>query len=394
LANSKENNIERDDAALIAAGFDPAAAPADAIAKLRDLRSQSAATDGAIARALGQINDAGAATMLAEMESGVSGADRREIRRALFRLKQHGMEPASAITDAPAAAGAPLAGSSLTAYLSPIDAEGARIVWLTKPRMQGGVLRLWALISEADGLVGAQNTGLTRRELRSEREQLETRARMKLVEADWRLADFIISEAYRNTPEKRRGQVGNFLTLRAELIATPPQADYEHPVYAEFAAELGNPPSIDLIKEPEIQELRLPAGSIKAYVDEIGQIGESVIVLSPIQQQERVNVVIERAMGELLTGETANRLRRRLEDTAYYMAREGRRAQAGWAAAAAAKLRDRADLRQIAFFQALLRTQLGAVAAEEKEKVADEPRLIMTPAEAMRAHEASRMRRR
>jgi hypothetical protein len=58
------------------------------------------------------------------------------------------------------------------------------------------------------------------------------------------------------------------------------------------------------------------------------------------------------------------------------------------------KIRDGADLKQIVFFQALLRTQLGALAAEEQQKVADEPRLIMTPAEAMRAREASRMRRR
>src|SRR6266851_4533747 len=129
--------------------------------------------------------------MLAEMEAGASGALRREIRRALFHLKQHGIEP-PAIEAPPASTAASATSSSLTALLSPIDVEGARIVWIVKPRIQGGVLRLWALISETDGLVGAQNTGLTRRELKSEREQLEARARMKLIEADYCLADFII----------------------------------------------------------------------------------------------------------------------------------------------------------------------------------------------------------
>ncbi|MDO8434794.1 MAG: hypothetical protein Q7S58_20545 [Candidatus Binatus sp.] len=393
MAHPKENEIDRDDAALTTAGFDPSSAPADAVARLRELRGTPNITDAAIARALGRITNAGAAAMLTEMEPGAAGALRREIRRALFRLKQHGIEPPATI-DAPIVSGTQATASSITALLSPIDPEGARIVWLMKPRMQGGILRMWALISEADGLVGAQNTGLTRRELRNEREQLEARARMKLVEADWRLADFIICEAYRNTPEKRRGQVGNFMTLRAEMIGTPPAQEFEHPVYAEFAEEISREPSIELMKEPEIQEWRLPASLIKPYVDEINQLGESVIVLSAIQKQERVNIVLERAMGELLAGENAHRLRRRLEDIAYYMARDGRRVAAGWAAAAAAKIRAGADLKQVAFFQALLRAQLGALAAEEQQKVADEPRLIMTPAEAMRAREASRLHRR
>ncbi len=391
MAHSKE--IDQDDAGLIAAGYDPTLAPAEAVAKLAELKGRAAVSDVPIARALGKVNDARAAAMLAEMEAGASGAIRREIRRALFRLKQHGIEPRA--TEAPRAnIAATETSASLTALLSPIDAEGARIVWIVKPRIQGGVLRLWALISEAEGLVGAQNTGLTRRELKSEREQLEARARMKLVEADWRLGDFIICEAYRNTPEKRRGQVGNFLTLRAELIGSPPPADFDHPIYSEFAAESTGEPSIELMKEPEIQEWRLREALIKPYVDEIGQLGESMIVLSPVQKQQRVNIVIERALGDLLTGENARRVRRRLEDIAYYMARDGRRTQAGWAAGAAAKLRDSGDVRQSAFFQALVRTQLGTLAAEEQQKAVDEPRLIMTPAEAMRAREAARMRRR
>ena len=75
-------------------------------------------------------------------------------------------------------------------------------------------------------------------------------------------------------------------------------------------------------------------------------------------------------------------------------AKSGRDVSSAPASAAAAKIRDGGDLGQIAFFQALLRSQLGAIAAEEQQKVSDEPRLIMTPAEAMRAREAARMRRR
>jgi hypothetical protein len=395
---SKSPDTNPDDTKLLEAGFDPAAAPADAIATLRDLRGKPGVTDLAIARALGMISDAAAAAMLTEMESGASGTMRREVRRALYKLKQHGIDAPT-----PPAASTALDNVSektektdVTAMLSPIDGEGARIVWIVKPRVQGGVLRMWALISEREGLVGAQNTRLSRRELNSEREELERRAQVKLVDADWRVADFIACEAWRNTPESRRGQVGNFLALRSELIASPPPTELVHPVYTELATEAAGEPSVDLLKEPELLEWRLPDDLLKRYVDEINEAGESVIVLSPAHKQERVNAVIDRATAELLSGDNGQRIQRRLEDIAYYLARVGRREQAGWAAAAAARLRDGLDVTKALLFQAFIRTQLGTVAAEEQQKAEEEPRLIMTPAEAMRAREAreSRTRRR
>ncbi len=392
-----ETNL--DDAKLIEAGFDPALAPADAIAKLRMLKGMAGIADGAIARALGRIADPRAAAMLAEMEAGAAGALRREIRRALYKLKHHGIDapaPATAVTAARVASAPPADAGERTAMLSPIDGEGARIVWIVKPRVQGGVIRMWALISEREGLVGAQNTSLSRRELKSEREELEHRAQVKLVDADWRVADFIACEAWRNTPASRRGHVGNFLTLRSELIASPPPTELLHPVYAELAAEAAGEPPAELLKEPEILEWRMPDAMLKPYVEEIARAGESVIVLNPLHKQERVNAVIDRATVELLTGDNGRQIRRRLEDIAYYMVRVGRRTQAGWTAAAAARLRDGIDVTKVLFFQGFIRTQLGAVAAAEQQKAEQEPRLIMTPAEAMRAREAeaSRGRRR
>jgi hypothetical protein len=393
-----QKEIHNDEAQLRAAGFDATAPPPDAIAKLRELRGTPGVSDKAIARALGILVDPAAAAMLTEMEAGASGQIRREIRRALFRLKQHGIDAPVGSTRPATAAPAPDV-SGLTALLSPIDPDGARIVWILKPRMQGGVIRLWALVSEEEGLVGAQNTGLSRRELKSEREQIEQRANMKLYEADWRLADFITNEAYRHTPGSRRGQVGNFLAVRAELIASPPPTDFTHPVYRELAQESAGEPSVELLQYPELSEWRLPQDVIKPYVDEIGSVGESLIVLNPMQKQERINEVVERAIAELLSGDSARRIRRRLEDIAYYMLRtagrlESRRTTAGWAAAAAAKLRDGGDVRQIPFFQAFVRTQLGAFVAAEEQKAAEEPRLIMTPAEAMRAQQARQARMR
>jgi hypothetical protein len=384
-----------DDTKLREAGFDAALPPAEAIAKLREVRGQPGIADAAIARALGAIAHPAAAAMLSEMEAGATGATRREVRRALYRLKQHGIEAPVATAHPPVAPHEDAAAQTdLSAMLSPIDVEGARIVWILKPRAQGGVMRMWALVSESDGLVGAQNTGMSRRELKSERQELERRAQVKLVDADWRLADFIVCEAWRHTPDARRGVVGNFLALRSELISSPPPAELTHPIYAELATEASVEPSVELLKEPELLEWRLPDALLKPYVDEINTAGESVIVVSEVHKQERVNAVINRAAAELLSGDARRRIQRRFEDIAYYMARAGRRQQAGWAAGAAARLRDGADVAKLLFFQAFIRTQLGTVAAAEQEKAQQEPRLIMTPAEAMRAQQARARRER
>jgi hypothetical protein len=369
-------------------GFDPDAAPADAVAKLASLRTRS--NDIAIARALGQIAAPEAASMLAEMEAGTSGGLRREIRRSLFRLRQHGIEPPVIAQNAAARPAQDDAG--LSGMMSVVDADGARIVWIVKSRAGGGLRRLWALISEKDGLLAVTAESLSRRELRSDRAELERRAGAPMVEADWHLVDFIMCEAHRRTSDERRARVGNFLSLRTELVPVAPSLDFRHPLYDEFAGPAAGDPSVDLIKEPDIAAYKLPEDVIRPFADETAELQQSTLVLNRMLQEERVNAVLERTIEHLLTGDLAYRLRRRLEDTGYYFARTGKRAQAGWAVAAAAKLRDQADLKRIAFFQLFMRVQLGAILTEQQEKQQEQPRLIMTPAEMMRARAAAQAR--
>jgi hypothetical protein len=377
-------------------GFDPAAPPADAVAALRALRDRADVPQELIAEALGEIASADAAALLAEMAPKAHGAARRALRGALFRLRQHGIE---APVVAPSAASAPpsITEAGLTALLSPADADGARIVWMLKARSGsgGGLRRIWGLVSESVGLIGVTLETVMRKEYRADRVEIERRAGTPFIDADGALADFILCEAWRRTPEARRGRVGDFLTLRAELIASAPATDFRHPIYDELAAQLAADPPAELMREPDIgAAYKLPPAAIKPYAGEVSGLNQSTIVLSRVQQNDRVGTIVERALGELLSGEVAHCLQRHLEDTAYIFARSGKREAAGWAAAAAARIRDGADLKRLAFFQALMRAQLGAVLAEQKEEAREEPRLIMTPAEAMRARQAAQARMR
>ena len=371
-------------------GFDPEASPADAVAKLASLRAS--ANPAAIAHALGQITTPEAAAVLVEMEVGATGGLRREIRRALFRLRQRGIESALSAQAGTNVARPPEGDSGFTGMMSVSDADGARIVWLMKSRPGGGLKRLWALISDKGGLVAVNAESLSRKELRTDRAELEERAGAPMVETDWHLADFIMYEAYRRTPEQGKASVGNYLSLRTEMLPFAPPTDFHHPVYDQFADAAASDPPADLMKEPDIAAYRLPPEAVKPFADETAQLQQSTLVLNRMLQEDRVNTVIERAIEQLLGGDHGDRLRRRLEDTAYYFAGTGKRVQAGWAAAAAAKLRDRVELARIPFFQAFMRAQLGAVLTEQEGKRQEEPRLIMTPAEMMRARAAAQAR--
>ena len=113
-----------------------------------------------------------------------------------------------------------------------------------------------------------------------------------------------------------------------------------------------------------------------------------------MQQEDRVNSIVARALSELIVGDLAQRLQRHLEDTAYFLLHSGKRAVAGPIAAAAVRLRDGVDLKRAPFFQAFMRAQLGAILVDKQEEAREEPRLIMTPAEAMRARQAAQARQR
>jgi hypothetical protein len=386
MAKDKET-----DQSLLELGIDPAQ-PEAAVDKLRSLRAAKGASDGLIASAAGQITTPAAAQLLTEMEAGATGTVRREIRRALFKLHQHGIEPPAAVP-ARSAAGAPAVEPNVSAIISPIDGVGARLVWLYKARAQGGLSRLQGLTAEHEGLVGANVTHITRRELRDERRDIERRSSIKLVDADYRLADFMLCEAYHRTPEARRGQVGNFLALRVEILAGSPAADYRHPVYDEFSGTLAQEPSVELLKEPELGGWVIAQADLKPYLDEIAEIRQSPLVLNKYQQEERVNAVVAKAAEQFFAGEPGVLMRRRLEDTAYYLARTGRTHAARWAASAAARIRDGETLGRIPLFVQYVMRSMGLALSEQQGQTEQQPRLIMTPAEAMRAQAQARARR-
>jgi hypothetical protein len=394
-------------------GADLASAPETAVARLRQMREKGEISESALIQVLAQTPSGAAAQLLAEIAAGAHGAVRRAAKRALFRLRQRGVtwptpplaeqatgSESAAKTGAFAVTGAKIfapastiAYNALTALISPFDSTGIRLVWLFKDLSGGGVHRLWGVVSVTRGLVAVMPSRLPRRQLREERASVEQESMLKLVDAEPKLADFILCEAYRRTPQNDRGAVGNFLQLRAEIVAAPVPVEIDHPVYRELAAALDATPSPALLEEPVMAAFAPPQAELRPFAHEIEELRQSPLVLSSAQQQERFALIVDRALEHMLEGERKVLARRYLEDAAYYLARAGRSQAAQWAVAAAKILAAGGDVRRTPFFQRWIQASLSAAAADMAQREAGTPRLILTPAEARRAAASREARR-
>lgn len=364
--------------------------PEQVVARLAELAERQPRARSAVAQVLGAMPVQQAAELLARMEAGAASAERREIRRALFRLRQKGITPQTPGRAAGAAEGdqpASPAGAPVWGFLSARDAQGLCLAWLVRPRPgTGGVRRLAGLCSDREGLIEFVFDESNRRELRELRRDLERRYRVRLVEADWTVCDFILCQAYAMTPAGRLAGRDAFLGRRAEFTDLPLRTTIEHPIYDVLGHDRADAqPSVELFKEPEAEALRSVIGDVEPYVERIEQVVQSRLVVSEFLQQERLEAVLSEVARELLGSKRGLLLRRRLEDLAYYLLRDGRPQPAGWAAAAAWQLKAGIPLEQNNMLRTLIRSEVEAALGRRRRD--QETRLVLTPAQ---AREASR----
>jgi len=213
---------------------------------------RSASADLAIAHRLGGTGGEESIELLRHIERDATDKlARKEAKRALYRLQQRGVKVPEVSSGAPLSIAAP----SLEGYVSPIDGRGDQLVWLLKSRA-GGLLHLFAVLNDPDGMREADLTVITRKGLKAVRAELEAKHELRLVEADWRYCDFLMRRAFRWARAKDASIGGDFPALRAQMIQAagseelpplvlsrlePPLRDDEPEALAR-SAELGSEP--------------------------------------------------------------------------------------------------------------------------------------------------------
>ncbi len=334
-----------------------------------------------VAAALGEIGDAAIAQALVPLEITSTGALRKALRRALFRLEQRGV-PVPEREPAPPPVRA--LDADIEGLVSAFDGRGDRLIWLTRAQSGGGTLVLDAIVNEPDGLTEVRLVEMSRKDVRSTRERLQKGTGLRLVPADWRALDALVVEAHHRTgaPDRQR----DYLRLRPRLTTEPPQPAAElrsprtgTPTDAELAALL--PQTAELLNEPELRTWWPTHQAADPFLAEMREVRDSPLVLGRMQQEERIRVVLARAVAAIYPSAPTVR---RLEGTAYVLAETGRQPAARLALAAAAALRARPNAPdEVPLLAALVQQSIGMLFAGEESKRQEERRdsLVLTPGE-------------
>ena len=175
--------IAPDPARLEAKGID-GADPLAALAKLAETWGAEPDLEAWVVGRVGALHDDEAGARLHALESRTTDKGvRREIKRALYRLGQHGHWRAPDAPEPPSTRD--LLGpdeDDAEGWLSPIDPTGSRLVWMAR-RTSGGMVSLSAVIGEDHGIREFRSGITTRKALREAHKEIAERSGIRLVEA-------------------------------------------------------------------------------------------------------------------------------------------------------------------------------------------------------------------
>lgn len=362
---------------------------------------QHAAADLVLASLLGDYIAPESARLLTQWEMRTQEkALRREIRRSLYKLSAKGIQ---AERPAPEPRRSVLAPVEPEGCLSVIDGRGDRLVWLVKPKIGGGLHYLSALVNEPEGMRFVEGAEVTRKMLRAMRQDLLERMGVAMVEAPWRYCDAVMQEGYDRARAREVKEIEAYPALRSHVVLTP-AASAEVPLPASLdqvaiaADENLLTTSAQLLEEPEFQRWLFDSERVKPYIDQISQAQDSPLVLNRYQQQDRMQTIIEKAIGEVFSSEGGKAYARRLEEMTLHLAASGRLEAARRAVAVAQALNKSAQGgKGIPFCEELVRQSIAVHYQVERQHEQEERpgSLIMRPAEfAARVQAAQRQRMR
>ena len=138
--------------------------------------------------------------------------------------------------------------------------------------------------------------------------------------------------------------------------------------------------SASLFQIPCFQTWFLEEGESQKYLNLLREASASRLVLSPYQKESRLMEIYRQAVQELFDGARRLLYRRRLEEMAYVLWRQGRENEARISLSAALGLENEsALLSPNPFVLELVKRSLLALMEKEKEKQSEESGLIVRP---------------
>lgn len=304
---------------------------------------------------------------------------KKEIRKALYRMRQKGIEEAEIDEEE---AGAPVwtppKPPEAEAFVSGIDPRGERLLILIRPRPPAGYLVFEALTSDKTGLIqfhAWESSAKGVREIKAR--QIEMEDGPDFVDIDAEYCACLVEEAFRlgsggSEPERSY--------LQARPMVSPPEGEPTKAlIYEVLDPECPQDPQIlddsfdKLFAIEEIGAWAFIAPSMEQYFKEAGEANESRIIVNEYQKAERLEEICRRAATDCFDDRARLRFKRRLEETAWIFWKKERTEDAELALSAALSLEGGEDDSgppefAVALIRKTFATLLAAAGEEEKEK--------------------------
>jgi len=309
------------------------------------------------------------------------------IRRSLYRIEQRGIpiEPAGREREERSVLRPPVE-DPMEGFISAVDSEGSQIVFLTVPRKPKGLYLLQGIVSDTRGLIEFNQVETTKKGFRRFYQSITEPGQLPVVEVDAGYCRFLLEEAAQLNERRGESPPAPYLTSkrdleRVKLNETPPVLLLlDEREIQEDPRLLKN--SSDLFQSELFSSWFLPQEEVQKYAESIEEAEESRLVLNPAQKETRLQETYQKAMVELFSEERRLLYKRRLEEMAYVLLKEGEEDSARAALAASIDLRSAIkalDLEPNPFLLNLVTRSIYAIVARDMEKKKAEPSLIVKP---------------
>jgi hypothetical protein len=295
-------------------------------------------------------------------------------RRALYRLKTMGVdtdsvrvgEPRKSVLEVPKL---PI----VIALASQIDFAGNRALYLARRRPFSGLVFVSLIINDQHGVLDCNAFPVTKKELSRLIADIQADDRLTHVELPPTYAQQLVEESYRRNLSTGTPVPQDFQGLH-DLIGMPDAPWERGPIYQLTDPEeiRGHPSWLSLAGQlldvREFQGWHVPPEAVQKYREGVRQTDESLIIVSPALQQERVEEVFKRALREAFDPDTCARYRARLEEMAYMLWQTKRPDEAKRALASALALQgEKVDPAGHAFLRALFTRSVETAEALEQQ---------------------------
>jgi hypothetical protein len=304
----------------------------------------------------------GAAALRELRAAGLARAGRKELGRALHRLRSRGLAaPAAPAAEARVATLAPVHDELAGAFLSALDPAGARLVVLLEPNPGGGARLFELVVDEARGILECQVYTSGRRDARRFVRALADRKRLAVVEAPPGAVRALLARlADRRDPE--RAPARSFEEWRSHLTGgaagAPPPGDLAR----EALAGGGDPGALEaaaeLVRKGELGPWPPARPVLERLAGRLREAAEGRVIVSGATRRERIRDALGACVAEAFAGEAAASAAARLRESAYVFWKTDREQAARAALAGARAFEERAPAEN-PVAQALLEAVLG-----------------------------------